>query len=137
MALIMTRHACRLVVLCVVMAPLLAGTALGQSQPPAQRPHDANAAALGADGYFTTSDGVRLHYRSKGTGRPVVFVPGWTLPGEIWEPQIREFSARYRTIALDPRAQGRSDMTGEGLFNGRRGKDVRELLDHLDLSNGV
>jgi microsomal epoxide hydrolase len=97
----------------------------------------AAASALGTDGFFTTSDGVRLHYRSKGSGRPIVFVPGWTLPGDIWEPQIRYFSTRYRTIALDPRAQGASEMTGEGLYNGRRGRDVRELLEYLNLSDVV
>jgi non-heme chloroperoxidase len=125
----------RLVLQGAVMTALLF-TAGVVAQSPARRPHTEQA-SLGADGFFMTSDGVRLHYRSKGAGRPIVFVPGWTMPGEIWEPQIREFSPRYRTIALDPRAQGSSEMTGEGLFNGRRGRDVRELLEHLNLSDVV
>jgi non-heme chloroperoxidase len=120
------------------LAALLCTTATSAvAQAPHQQSSATPAASLGADAFFTTSDGVRLHYRSKGSGRPIVFVPGWTLPGDIWEPQIREFSTRYRTIALDPRAQGASEMTGEGLFNGRRGRDVRELLDHLNLSDAV
>jgi len=125
----------RLLLIFAVIAAVLFTSAIS-AQAPTKRQH-AETAALGADGFFTTSDGVKLHYRSKGTGRPIVFVPGWTLPGEIWEPQIREFSTRYRTIALDPRAQGSSEMTGEGLFNGRRGRDVRELLEHLNLSEVV
>lgn len=130
------RRFLRLLLCCVVISSVLGGhAALAQSAT--GRQHSAEASALGSDGFFTTSDGVRLHYQSKGTGRPIVFVPGWTMPGEIWEPQIREFSARYRTIALDPRAQGRSEMTGEGLFNSRRGRDVRELLEHLNLSDAV
>ena len=88
-------------------------------------------------GTFTTSDGVRLHYSDTGRGRTIVFVPGWTMSGEIWEPQLRAFSSRYRTVTLDPRAQGASEMTGEGLYLGRRGRDIGELLDHLNLSDVV
>lgn len=39
--------------------------------------------------YFTTSDGVQLHYLEAGSGPPLVFVPGWTMPAWIWEPQLR------------------------------------------------
>jgi len=88
-------------------------------------------------GFFTTSDGVRLHYTDSGRGRTIVFVPGWTMSGEIWEPQLRAFSSRYRTVTLDPRAQGASDKTGEGLYLGRRGRDIGELLDHLKLTDVV
>ena len=125
----------RLVVLGAVMTALLFTAAI-VAQTTTRRSHTEHV-SLGTDGFFMTSDGVRLHYLLKGTGRPIVFVPGWTMPGEIWEPQIRAFSSRYQTIALDPRAQGRSEMTGEGLFNGRRGRDVRELLEHLNLSDVV
>jgi non-heme chloroperoxidase len=88
-------------------------------------------------GFFTTSDGVRLHYTDSGRGRTLVFIPGWTMSGEIWEPQLRAFSSRYRTVTIDPRAQGASEMTGDGLFLGRRGRDIGELLDHLNLSDVV
>jgi hypothetical protein len=47
-----------------------------------------------AAGSFTTSDGVGLHYTDSGRGRAMVFVPGWTMSGDIWEPQIRAFSSR-------------------------------------------
>jgi len=118
-----------------LVAALLSCTATIPAQTPSRA--KADDGSLGTDGYFETSDGVRLRYLSTGTGRPIVFVPGWTMAAEIWEPQIREFSSRYRTIAMDPRAQGKSEMTGEGLFNSRRGRDVRELLEHLNLSDVV
>jgi len=112
-----------------VAVPLLA-----QSDPASERPR---AAALGRSGFFTASDGVTLHYLDAGQGRPIVFVPGWTMAAEIWEPQLRAFSSRFRTIALDPRSQGASDTTGEGLYLGRRGRDIGELLDHLDQSGVI
>src|SRR5439155_20800358 len=81
-------------------------------------PADARAAALPglADQWFVTSDSVRLHYLSGGSGPTIVFVPGWTMPAEIWEPQLRYFVRSHRVIALDPRSQGASDRVSEGNF---------------------
>ncbi len=88
-------------------------------------------------GSFTSSDGVRLHYSDTGRGRTMVFIPGWTMSGEIWEPQLKAFSSRYRVVTLDPRSQGASETTGDGLYLGRRGKDIGELLEHLNLSDVI
>ncbi len=85
-------------------------------------------------GFFTTSDGVRLHYLEAGNGESIVFVPGWTMPAEIWEPQIRHFSTRHRVVALDPRSQGASERPSEGHYPERRAQDVKELVDHLRLA---
>jgi hypothetical protein len=30
--------------------------------------------------FFKTSDGIRIHYLDSGDGRPIVFIPGWTMP---------------------------------------------------------
>ncbi len=89
------------------------------------------------DGFITTSDGVRLHYLESGSGPTIVFVPGWTLPAEIWEHQIRHFAKSYRVIALDPRSQGKSQQTTEGHYPERRAKDIKELVDQLNLAPAV
>ena len=52
----------------------------------------ASANSEAKSGYFTTSDGVRLHYVEAGSGPAIVFVPGWTNSAWIWEPQIQHFS---------------------------------------------
>lgn len=88
-------------------------------------------------GYFTTSDGVRLHYLEAGSGPPIVFVPGWMNPAWIWEPQIRYFSKKYRVVALDPRSQGESEQVTEGHYPERRAQDVKELMEHLQLPPAV
>ena len=61
----------------------------------------------------------------------MVFVPGFTAPAEIWEPQLDHFAATHRVVALDPRSQGRTEKTTEGHHLVRRGKDIGELIDHL------
>ena len=88
-------------------------------------------------GYFTTSDGVRLHYLEAGSGPAIVFVPGWMNPAWIWEPQIQHFSKKYRVVALDPRSQGESEQVTEGHYPERRAQDVKELMEHLQLPPAV
>ena len=90
--------------------------------------------SVGKSGFFTTSDGVQIHYQQAGEGPSLVFVPGWTMPGWIWEAQIHYFSQRYRVVALDPRSQGESEKPTEGHYFKRRGQDIKELTEHLKLS---
>ena len=90
-----------------------------------------HGAATVKDGFFTTSDGVRLHYLESGAGPTILFVPGWTMPAEIWQPQIEYFSKSYHVVAVDPRSQGASDKPAEGNYPGRRAQDYKELIDHL------
>ncbi len=89
------------------------------------------------DGYFYTSDHVKLHYLEAGQGLPLVLIPGWLIPAEIWTPQLEDLSSDYRVIALDPRSQGESDMTPHGDEPQRQAQDIQELLDHLQLSSVV
>jgi non-heme chloroperoxidase len=89
------------------------------------------AAVAGKDDYFTTSDGVKLHYLESGQGPTILFVPGWTMPAEIWQPQIDYFSKAYHVVAVDPRSQGESDKPTEGNYSGRRAQDYKELIEHL------
>ena len=92
------------------------------------------AAPAVKSGFVTTSDGIRLHYLESGSGPAILFVPGWTMPAEIWEPQIRYFAQRYRVVALDPRSQGASTQATEGHYPERRARDIKEVVDQLKLA---
>jgi non-heme chloroperoxidase len=87
-----------------------------------------------ADKYFTTSDGVRLHYLQAGgnAAETIVLVPGWTMPAWIFQQQIAAFSKHYRVVAFDPRGQGDSAIAADGYNQDRRGQDIAELLAVLD-----
>ena len=87
--------------------------------------------------FFKTSDGVRIHYLEAGSGRPIVFIPGWTMPAWIWQKQIDEFSKKYHVIAVDPRSQGESDQPTSGHLPETRSRDYKELVDHLGLKQPV
>src|SRR5438477_5882101 len=87
--------------------------------------------------FFKTSDGIQIHYLEAGSSRPIVFIPGWTMPAWIWQKQIDEFSKKYRVIAVDPRSQGESDKPNYGHLAETRARDYKELVDHLALKQPV
>src|ERR1700678_1681721 len=110
------------VLLCIVSASL----AVAQS-----------TAATTKSGFFKTSDGISIHYLEAGSGRPIVFIPGWTMPAWIWQKQIDEFSKKYYVIAVDPRSQGESDKPPNGHLPESRARDYKELVDQLGLKHPV
>ncbi len=95
------------------------------------------ATATTKTGFFRTSDGIRIHYLEAGSGRPIVFIPGWTMPAWIWQKQIDEFAKRYHVIAVDPRSQGESDKPTYGHLPETRSRDYKELVDELALKRPV
>jgi non-heme chloroperoxidase len=84
--------------------------------------------------FVATSDGVRLHYIEAGAGPAILFVPGLAMPAEIWQSQVHFFASQHRVVALDPRSQGESDKVAEGHFPEKRAKDIKEVIDALQLS---
>jgi non-heme chloroperoxidase len=96
----------------------------------------ADAAAV-KDGFVTVADGTRIHYVEAGAGKPIVLVPGWMMPGWIWQDQIDELSKTYRVIAIDPRAQGESDKPDHGYLPEQRAHDYKQVVDHLGLRQPV
>ena len=64
----------------------------------------------------------------------ILFVPGWTMPAWIWEKQIAYFAKDYRVVAMDPRSQGESTQTPEGLYPAVRARDIKAVVTHLHLA---
>jgi non-heme chloroperoxidase len=119
----MMRHGC-IVSILIVLSVSLFGQNAKLNIPPGCK-----------ENYFVTSDNVRLHYLTVGQGEALIFIPGWTMPAEIWEMQIEYFSKNHLVIALDPRAQGKSQKATDGLSLIREATDIKELIDHLRLSS--
>lgn len=100
---------------------------------------------MGADIHsstFITSDGVRLRVLETVPRGPagalantmpvVAFVPGWSMPANIWQPQLAALGAGRRVAALDPRGQGESEIPARGFDIERRAADVREFVARYD-----
>lgn len=83
--------------------------------------------------HFVSDDGVRLHYRDEGKGQPILFLHGWTMSSRFFYKQFDALASRRRLVALDLRGCGGSERRKGATGLGRLARDVRELLDALDL----
>lgn len=83
--------------------------------------------------YATTDDGVRLYFEETGSGHPLIFVHEFAGDFRSFEPQIRHFGKRYRTIAFNARGFPPSDVPDEvsSYSQVRAADDILALLDHI------
>ena len=95
------------------------------------------ASMIESSEYFTTNDGVRLHYLDRGIGPPIVLLPGWTQPASGFEAQLEGLSAAFRCLALDFRGHGESERPTHGYRVSRLARDCLDFLDHLGLNDAV
>jgi pimeloyl-ACP methyl ester carboxylesterase len=87
--------------------------------------------------YIEVEPGVELYYEDYGQGTPLLFVPGWTFTGEVFEHQVAHFAATHRVIVVDPRGQGRSSVTLHGNDYATHGADLAKLIKALELRDVV
>lgn len=86
--------------------------------------------------FLPADDGVRLAYTEYGdpAGRPVVLLAGFKAPGTSWRYQIGPFAdAGLRVVVVDIRGHGAADRPDSGIDMDRRGDDVHDLLEALNL----
>src|SRR3954463_7022436 len=88
-----------------------------------------------------TDDGAVIHCLVAGpensTLAPMLFVPGYLMPAEIFEWQVRHFAKDRRVVAMNPRSQGNSARVSYGHSPARRAKDIKAVADGLGLKKFV
>jgi pimeloyl-ACP methyl ester carboxylesterase len=80
---------------------------------------------------FETSDGVKLSYWEAGSGRPLIFIPGWSANGAEYVNVMYLLAQKYHVYVIDPRNQGLSENVQYGTRIARFGADLNEFIDHL------
>ena len=95
----------------------------------------ANPLSLRAE-FVEVAPQVKIYYESSGQGDPLLFVPGWMMTAGVWKEQVATFSKTHRVIVMDPRGQGNSSKVLSGNTLQQQAKDLRRLLESLQL-NGV
>jgi pimeloyl-ACP methyl ester carboxylesterase len=89
-------------------------------------------------GRFRSSDGVTLSYLDEGQGRLIVLVHGYTAPAAAWALTSDALVASgYRVVAFDRRGHGESESPAFGARMARHGRDLGDLLEHLDVSDAT
>jgi len=84
---------------------------------------------------FKTTDNVEIYFEEKGQGKPVLFIPGWSCSIHFFDRNIEDLSKDHRVIAMDLRGHGDSEKTDHGHRISRYAKDIKELLDRLDITD--
>ncbi|MGD0304536.1 MAG: alpha/beta hydrolase [Candidatus Acidiferrales bacterium] len=67
-------------------------------------------------------------------GVSVLFIPGWTMPAWIYQKQLDGLSKARRVVAMDPRSQGESTKTTEGLYPAQMARDIHSVIEQLHLA---
>ena len=85
--------------------------------------------------YLELSDGVPLYYEDHGAGRPVVLIHGWTMNTTFFAPTVPALSEDHRVVTVDMRGHGNSGKTEDGHTLGQYARDLRVLMQHLELDD--
>jgi pimeloyl-ACP methyl ester carboxylesterase len=119
-----------------LLVGVFAGSAAAQAPAPTARPAAPSVQVGQKDGFFTTSDGIKIHYLLHGdAGSWVVLVHGYSDSAQrMWFNTgiAPELARRHRVVAIDNRNHGQSDKPTPGGTG--RAQDVIELMDHLKIT---
>ncbi len=86
--------------------------------------------------YFSSFDGAKIYYETRGEGKPVLLVHGFITNSTSWKRGRLYYdliNAGYKVIILDMRGNGRSDKPHDSTAydNDAEAKDIMLLMDRL------
>lgn len=58
-----------------------------------------------------------MYYKTKGEGRPLVFLHGWALNSRVWDDVISQLDQHWKTYAVDLPGHGKSDLPENGQYD--------------------
>src|SRR3977135_1498387 len=80
-------------------------------------------------------NGIRVAYGVHGSGPPLVLIMGYRLSSLAWPLAfIEALAERFTVVLFDNRGTGASDKPTNGYEISNMAKDVRGLLDHLEIA---
>src|SRR5258708_30164669 len=59
---------------------------------------------------FVENQGAKLYWDEQGSGEPLLLIMGLSYPSYMWHRSRPVLATRYRTVALDNRGVGQSDV---------------------------
>jgi len=88
--------------------------------------------------FIEVEPNVRLHITDAGEGRPIVLIHGWPLSDEMYEYQYNDLmNAGFRAIGITLRGFGKSDKPYGSYDYDVHVKDIKKVLDELDIKDAV
>ena len=88
--------------------------------------------------YLTMSDGVKLYYEVKGTGKQTILFAHGLMSSHLKIKEfIDEFKDDYKIVCYDQRGHEASDKTQKHMNIDRLGQDMHEIIEYLELKDVV
>jgi pimeloyl-ACP methyl ester carboxylesterase len=89
--------------------------------------------SISAAEYAEMNDGAKIYYQEQGKGQTIILVHGWTCSSKFWQKNVPELAKEFRVVALDLRGHGNSSKTLTGHTIAQYARDVRAIVERLDL----
>jgi len=86
-------------------------------------------------GKYLDVNGIKMYYEIYGQGEPLLMIHGNGGSISSFENQIPYFSKKYKVIAVDSRAQGKSEDLQDSLSFEMMADDFSDLLDKLKIDS--
>lgn len=80
---------------------------------------------------------IRLSHIEAGSGRTVLFVPGWSQSARMFHKQVEHLQRDHRVMAIDMRGHGDSPKPASGYRIARLAVDLHQFIVANDLSDVV
>jgi non-heme chloroperoxidase len=87
--------------------------------------------------YLEMKDHAKIFYRDQGTGPTLILIHGWTCSSKFWQRNVPELSKKFRVITVDLRGHGNSSKILEGHTINQYARDIRAVIEKLDLQEVV
>lgn len=85
-----------------------------------------------------TRNDVPIAYNSCGDGdTTLLFVHGWCINKEYWEPQVKYFCPSYKVVAIDLPGFGESGKNRTSWNFDEYTEDIKAVIEQLDLKNVI
>ncbi len=84
-------------------------------------------------GLVESQDGAQIYVETRGEGRPILLVHGWTMTGRFWCRQMETLSRQFQVVTMDLRAHGNSGKILHGHTLPRYADDIRAVIEALGL----
>lgn len=87
--------------------------------------------------YYATLDNTKIYYEMEGKGQPIVFIHGWSGSHEHVAGLVKNMKQDYCCVSYSHRGHGASDLSEQGYTISQLARDLKELIDYLDLKNVI
>lgn len=82
---------------------------------------------------FVETNGIRMHYETRGSGEPLVLIMGLSADGPVWDLHAQAWEKHFTCYLIDNRGVGRSDAPEGPYTSAMMADDVAGFMDQVGL----